>query len=357
MAIYNYYGVSTRPSYYNRTYLTPVNILTTPTAFANVTDPVGTPDDILKMSPGTVYGTNETLTFTTNLDYSVTIESLSVSDWDIVLKEKWFKAWMTKVGLSNFINQPIFYTLFNDWEADFGFEKLSGLSIASVFQNPVTFEINIMVNVYENTFFQDWVTNVNNKNDYPTESALLFGSLIPSKHYISHVGKVTYGGYSDYVWSFSTKPFNFSNYVITSDFVNGGGNLFALIKLAGAVFKNNISVSKPHYLVIKNVPKDDPTKGFSTVNRFLNNEFLDYNAIGPYCIGDVLTVLNDSTITSRTNSTNVFQWTWYGELFNIPTLWYMADITNPCEDYRAVPVYDMLFPLRVISECKIEDFD
>lgn len=353
MAIYNYYGVDTRPSYYERTYLAPVNVLTTPTAYAPVTDPIGTPDDILKMSPGTAYGTNETLTFTVGLDYPLTVESLTVSDWDIVLKEKWFKAWMTKVGLGNFINQPIFYDLFNEWEAQFGFEKLSGLSIASVFQDLETSEISLMINVYESTFFKDWIFANNN---LPIAS-LLNGSLIPSKHYISHVGKITYGGHVDYVWSFATKPFIFKDYTLSNDFVNGGGNMFAVIRLAGASFKDNVAVVNPHYLVVKNVPKEDATRGFSTANRCLSGE-LDYDTyLGPYCIGDVLTVLNDSAITTRTNLTNVFQWTWYGELYNIPTLWYMADITNPCEDYRAVPIFDMLFPLRVISECKIENFD
>jgi hypothetical protein len=356
MAIYNYYGTnlvvptpSIPDTYYARTFNAPINVLTTPQS-SNLADEIGTPDDILKLSPGISYGTNESITFI--LDYPLTIESLTVGDWDLVLKEKWFKAWMTKVGLSNFISQPVFYDLFNAWEELLGFEKLSGLSIATMFQDITTFEVSIMVNIYESTFFRDWIF----ANQSPIAS-LLNGSLIPGKHYISHVGKVTYGNHTDYVWSFSSKPFIFNQYTIANDFVNGGGNIFALIKLAGANYKENISVVKPHYLIVKNVPKNDPTKGFSTSNRKIDNEFPEIAYLGPFCIGDVLTILNNSSITSRTNLTNTFQWTWFGDLSNIPTIWYIADVTNPCEDYRTVPVYDMLFPIRVISECKIEDFD
>jgi len=351
---YNYYTFTQGADFYTGNYNAPVNSATLPTGT------VCQPGDILKMSPGNVFGTGESITF--SLDYSLTIESPLVTDWDTSFKNEWFQAYMTKVGLSRFITNPIYPTLLSAFEATFGFEQLSGLSIAYVNQDAASLEVRIGVNLYINTFFEDWIF-ANAADPYlGAVAADLFGTLKPGPHYISNVGKVTYGGWSDFVWSFAT-PYTFTNYALAGGegLENGGGNMFKEIKLAGALFDDaNVSKVNAHYLVVKNVPIDDPTKGYCTYYRSKNEPGFNSNVtayLGPFCIGDVLTVINDSVYTTRTNMTNTFTWTWFGDHIDVPTTWYLADITNPCTDYKTVPIFDMLFPLRVVSECKYEDFN
>lgn len=356
MATYNYYHFN-QGSYYAGTYDVPVN---DENAWINGTaGTVCQPGSILKFSPGNIYGTDEIINFA--LDYTMSIESLTVSDWDLNMKNEWFQAYMTKVGLKRFITEPVYDILFNQWESDFGFEQLSGLSLAYVYQEPVSLEVRLGINVYANTFFQDWIFANANDPNLGVVAADLYGTLKPGTHYISNVGKITYGGHTDIVYSFGI-PNVFTEYVLTGgeSLATGGGNLFKEIKLAGAIFKDNESVVQAHYIVVKNVPEDDPTKGYCTALRAKNESGFNTAVtayLGPFCVGDVLTVINDSIYTTRTNLTNTFTWTWFGDLSDIPTTWYLADITNPCTDYRTVPIFDMLFPLRVVSECKYEDFD
>lgn len=354
MATYNYYGFAQGASYYAGSYSAAVNTATMPTGS------ICQPGDVLKFSPGNSYGTNEIMTFA--LDYNLTIESMTVGDWDTVTKDKWFQSYMTKVGLSRFITDPIYAKLLSDWEAGFGFERLSGLSLAYVYQDTISLEVRLGVNLYIDTFFEDWVFTNAPSPTYGTIASDIFGTLKPGPHYISNVGKITYGTWTDFVWSFGV-PNIFDEYVTlgTENLANGGGNLFAEIKLAGGYFNaSNESIVNAHYIVVKNVPQDDPTKGICTYLRSKNEIGFNTNTtayLGPFCVGDVLTVINDSVYTTRTNLTSVFTWTWFGNLYDVPTLWYLADISNPCQDYQTVPVYDMLFPLRVISECKYENFD
>lgn len=351
---YNYYSFTQALDFYTGTYSAPVNSLTTP---------IGTvcqPGDVLKMSPGTVFGTGELLNFA--LDYTLTIESPSSVDWTSALRDTWFQAYMTKVGLSRFITDPIYPTLLAAWTSSMGFEKISGLSIAYVNQDSTSKEVRIGVNCYVDTFFEDWIfTHAPDPHLGPV-AADMNGTIKPGPHYISHVGKVTYGGWTDFVWSFGT-PYIFSNYTLSGNesLTNGGGNSFKEIKLAASLFDaNNNSIVNAHYVVVKNVPANDPTKGLCTYLRSKNEPGFNSSTtayLGPFCMGDVLNVINDSVYTTRTNTTSSFTWTWYGDNFNVPVTWYLADISNPCTDYKTVPIYDMLFPLRVVSECKYENFN
>lgn len=356
MATYNYFSFVAAPAdviagidlnKYTGTLSAPTtsNAPTIPNALE--TPAIAQPGDVLKFSPGNLFGTDELVTFTTGLDYPLTIESLTNSDWSNTMKNKWFQSWMTKVGLGAFITQPVYTTLFNAWEALNGFEMLSGLSVAYVVQIPSTLEIKIGVNMYLSTFFSDWV--ISNPG---TDASNIFAALTKENIYISNVGKVTYGGSTDFVWTFAT-PFIFSNYtgggVTNSSLSNGGGNVFAEISLAGGIFDNDLnSIVEARYIVRKNVQPYDPTNGIASVESV-------YQA--PFCIGDVLTVIDTSTYTTRTNLTNTFNWTWFGNLINVPNIWYLADISNPCNDYKTVPIFDQLFPIRAISECKFENFD
>ena len=358
MATYNYYNFTQGATYYAGGYSAPVNSLIAPSGS------VCQPGDVLKLSPGN-YGSGESVSFV--LDYALTIESLQSIDWTsgtAGLQNNWFQSYMTKSGLSRFITDPIAYPLlFNYWVSLNGFQNLSGLSIAYVYQDPKSSEVKIGVNLYQDFFFENWVTEYSESPQYGYIAADVFGTLTPGPRYISNVGKVTYGGWTDYVWSFDFKPNVFTEYVTlgSESLATGGGNVFGEIKLAGGYFDaNNNSIVDAHYLIVKNVPSDDPTKGFCTYLRSKNEPGFNTNLtayLGPFCVGDVLMVINDSTYTSRTNLTPAFQWTWFGDLTSVPTIWYLADISNPCVDYKTVPVYDMLFPLRVISECKYENFD
>lgn len=351
---YNYYAFTQGSDYYSGVYSSPINSLISPTGT------VCQPGDILKMSPGTVFGTGETLSFA--LDYTLTIDSPTSSDWTSSLKDQWFQAYMTKVGLSRFITDPIYPTLFAAWQSGNGFEKLSGLSLAYVYQDSITFEVKLGVNLYVDTFFEDWIFANSPDPQLGVVAADMNGTIKPGPHYISNVGKVTYGTWSDFVWSFGI-PYTFTQYVLSGNegLTSGGGNLFKEIKLAASLFDdNNNSKVDAHYIVVKNTPSDDPTRGLCTYLRSKNEIGFNTNLtayLGPFCIGDVLTVINDSVYTTRTNTTSNFTWTWYGDNFDIPVTWYLADISNPCVDYQTVPIYDMLFPLRVISECKYENFD
>lgn len=321
------------------------NTPTIPTSSAGIgMPPISQPGDVLKFSPGLVYGTNESLIF--NFDYPLAIESLNVSDWTLSLKNQWFQSWMIKVGLGNYINHTVYNTLFSAWETDYGFEKLSGLSLAYAIQDSNTFEIKLGINSYVSTFFQDWVFN--NPSQIATD---IFGTLKPGPHYISHVGKITYGNHTDYVWSFAN-GFIFNEYngdgALNGNIVTGGGNAFVEVKLAALNLENGTPKTIPHYIIRKNVPDNDPTRGIASIESVYQK---------PFCIGDVLTVLNNSTFTTRSNNTANFTWTWFGNLIDIPTAWYLADASDPCNDYRTVPIFEQLFPLRVISECKFENFN
>ena len=144
------------------------------------------------------------------------------------------------------------------------------------------------------------------------------------------------------VWTFGGRSYELyaGDGVLNSNLTIGCGNIFAEIKLAGIEYAAK-------YIVKKEVDSRDPTFGLCSGEE------------GPFCIGDQIYVIDTSTLSTRLfTGTNLdFTWTWVGNQDTTYREWYIANITNPCVDFRAVPISELLFPLRVISECQFEDFD
>lgn len=50
-------------------------------------------------------------------------------------------------------------------------------------------------------------------------------------------------------------------------------------------------------------------------------------------------------------------WTWLGDYSQLKYEWHIADITDPCTDYKNYGVESMKFPIRVIQSCDLDNFN
>lgn len=262
------------------------------------------------------------------------IKTATFSDWTYLKKEEWLKAYMNYCGLSNMINNTThFNTILQVAENQNLFEKLSGSSIAYATKDNTSGEVSIGMNVYLNRFIRDYALTL------PNNSA--FRNAVLSLHktdnmYVSNVAIITYLNQTEMVYCFDGINYNYdlSQLPELPSLTTGGGTIFGEVKLAG----NGI---KAYYTIKKNIDKDDPTVGLCSGEG------------APFCIGDELTIIDKTVWTTYDVNDG---WTWKGDFTNLPYTWYIADITNPCVDYKNEKISNMAFPLRVIQFCKFGDF-
>lgn len=306
------------------------------------------PNNIVKLGYNEGYST-DSLTFTSNLDYSVSISALELSDWDTTLKTNYLTDWFTYLGASAYINTSVFTDVLNSSEFSSLIESLSGPSIAYVNQDNSTLEISVGVNAYNTNFYNDWFSNTSN-----ILACVLLNTIASPPHYVSNVMKLTYKGYTDYVWSFNAAQFvkYTGDGVDNGSILLGGGNIFTEIRLAALE-------EVAHYVVKKNFHIDDPYLGLCSIGSSYDE---------PFCIGQTLQIIDDSVYTSRLNdmgTNGLDSWNWSGGHDQLDNIWHIADIstfanagTNGCENnaFKAVKIEDFVFPVRVIANCKVGDF-
>ncbi|MFV2014991.1 MAG: hypothetical protein ACC656_06165 [Candidatus Heimdallarchaeota archaeon] len=311
------------------------------------------PADITKISPGTAYSQVDDIIVFQDMDNeNVTVSGITKAEWNnvdqkyngtvygsgtngVTLKESWFAQWMEFLDLEDYINDPIFVDILQDFEDDDYFQQLSGLSISYLSQAGDTLELSLSVNCYQTSFFTDWL----NSNSGSTVIEMKT-KIKSSPHFISNAGKIEYFNDYNYVWSFDTRKYNYDGDGVTSaSLTNGGGNIFYEIKFASLEYEALYSVKK-------DVDPRDPTFGLCSGED------------KPFCVADEIFVIDISSLTRRTYSGtgNDFIWTWMGSPSAINREWYIANISDPCNDYTFTPISEMLFPLRVISECEYGDF-
>jgi len=318
------------------------------------------PGNIVKLSPGDDYSdTEDYIKFYTDLDQILTVYGLTEQDWNKIdlntnnsFKKDFIIDWMKFLNLGEFIDDPIVDVLLTYFEVNNIFKLLSGPSVAYVNQDIETQEVTVRLNSYSVTFWFDWITD-NITSNY-SQYALQFKRIIkPAPHFVTHIAKIEYSNTIENTWSFDALIYN--EYtgpgVTNSSLSEGGGKIFSEIKLAGLYYtiNNNINVeyTKAKYIAKKNLDPRDPTFGRCSGDG------------PPFCIGDQVFIVDTSIVNHRYYSgSNIdFTWTWIGTSSTVDRKWYIANVSNPCTDYTNVPISEMLFPLRAISECKFENFN
>ena len=296
------------------------------------------PGQIVKLSAGDDAWSQDPQIITDFLGSNLSIASLESTSWTVSLKDEWLQSYMRYVGLESIISDTAYYNaILNHVESINLFEQLSGPSIGWVTQDSTSGEVSIGLNSYENNFIKDFALSMSVGNSL--RNAIL-NNHTTNTVYISNCAEVTYQTFTDIVYSFDAyiyELYDLSSLTQTPSLENGGGNIFGEVKLAG----NGVQA---HYIVKKNVNRDDPTLGLCSGD------------LGPFCIGDEI-ILIDTTVWTKNNGTSgIGSWTWIGDYSQLNYDWYIADITNPCTDYRFVPISAQLFPLRVTMFCKFDDF-
>jgi hypothetical protein len=309
------------------------------------------PNDILKLNAGSNAWSQivESITYT---NINLTIESLSSSDWTTNMKEEWFNAYLLHIGLNSKITPSQYTELFNHAESLNIFEHLSAPSIAYVNRNDgtnaynddffYTNEVFLGLNTYKNNFIREYADSL---SPSPLRD-VIYTNHKSGDIYISNTAKVTYNGYTDIVYAFEGieySLYNIDNIDLEPSLTNGGGNMFAEVKLAGDALQ-------AHYKVRKDVDPKDPTFGYcSGVGKEQGYGF---------CMGDEIVIV-DTTVwsSSSTSGTSGNSWTWLGDFTVLPYEWHVADVSYPCTYYRNVTIFDQLFPLRIIQFCIFDDFN
>jgi hypothetical protein len=272
------------------------------------------PGDILFLNTGYLEATAKST--------SIKVYPVDYSEWNVSLKKKWFEFFLKAHNIILQQTDSLFLSLYssfdtNHYNGDNPYKALSNPSVAYI--NEDNTEIVIGLNSYKNPFLS-WCQS----NNIPSSESIIF----------SHVAKVEWNNFVDYVWSFNGYEYPNYNFSTGGTLLEGGGNIFTEIRLGGDAIQAS-------YIIKKNVDPEDPSGGICSGES------------GPFCIGDVLTVIDTSVRTSF--GTNGY-WSWWGG-DNFTNNWHIADVKDPCKDYANVPAHEMLFPFKIISECKFEDFD
>ena len=192
------------------------------------------------------------------------------------------------------------------------------------------------MNVYPITFIMDYANTLPNNNILKNKIYTYY----TQSNYISNCCKVTYKGFTNIVWCFEGIEYSFyniNNIGLIPNLINGGGNRFSEVKLGG----NNIQA---HYIVKKNIDINDPTLGLCS------------GTSKPFCIGDLITIIDTSCWTSYNN---ISGWSWVGDMVTLSDIYtfYIADVSNPCVDYSNVPISSIFFPFRIIQFCEFLNFN
>jgi hypothetical protein len=307
---------------------------------------IAQPSDILKFNSGSD-AWSQIPTSHTFLNGELTVSSLSGTDWTPSLKNEWFVAYLSYVNLNNYLAPSEITTLFNYVETLDIFQQLSSPSLSYVTKNNgtqgliidpllINNEVSIGLNTYPFTAIMDYANTLPNNNILKNKILTYY----KQQNYISNCCKVSYKGFTNIVWCFEGIEYplyNISNIGLTPSLINGGGNMFSEVKLAG----NNIQA---HYIVKSNVDINDPTGGLCSGGN------------KPFCVGDYISIV-DTTCWSSNSSTS--GWSWlssdYSQLTDL-YVWGIADVSNPCTDFKNVELGDLFFPIRVILFCKILNF-
>lgn len=303
--------------------------ITTTTLPTVPTGSICTPSDIVKI--GLDWNTVETVDF---LSGDLTVKSLVSSDWTTQLKEDWVKAYLKYIGLGTLSNTNFNLVLQKAEDIDL-FNQLSNPSVAYVNKDIVSNEISIGLNVYDLRFVIALGNTLANNDPF---KSLIYLNHTRNKALVSNVCKVIYKGYEEIVWCFDGieyKDYEVSN---TPSLIDGGGNIFGQVKLAGDGI-----ITK--YIAKRNIDPYDPTVGICSGDS------------GPFCMGDEIHLIDTSVWTTNEFGSNGSAWTWIGDYSQLKYQWHIADITNPCYDYRNYGVENMKFPIRVIQFCELDDFN
>lgn len=266
--------------------------------------------------------------------------TLQTSTIDIILKENWFKSYLKYINISDYISPSEYTILYNYFNTLSFLNYIGEPSIAYLTKNDgsindypyddgfITNEYSLGMNVYLNNFIKDYAYTLPNNN---LKNVILNNHI--DNAYISNICNVTYNGISKDVWCFDKITYNYNVSDINPSFQNGGGKDFGEVKFAGDKIQ-------AHYKVRKDISPNDPTIGMCS-------------GVGePFCMGDRIVIVDTTCYTS-----NDIEWTWVGDFTSLNRIMHIADVTNPCYDYRNVSVDDMLFPLRVIQFCRLSDFN
>lgn len=286
------------------------------------------PGDIVKFNDLN-WNNSYTLTFLNNLH----ISNVTESEWTPQLKESWITAYIKYIGLGTLSNTD-FNLILQKAEDINLFYQLSNPSIAYVNQDLVTNEISISLNVYDLRFVIDLGNTLPNNSTFRNS---IYLNHTPDLALVSNVCKVEYLGQVEYVWCFDGMVYD--GYIPSEvpSLINGGGNIFGTVKMAG----NGIATK---YIVKKNIDLMDPTMGICSGEG------------GPFCMGDEIHLIDTSVWTTNNFGTGGTSWTWVGDYSQFKYQWDIADITNPCVDYRNYSPSDMRFPIRAIQFCTFGDF-
>jgi hypothetical protein len=292
----------------------------------------GFPGDVLKLAHGSDAWAQEPqhLFF---LNSELVVSKVESGDWTEELRHKWFKSYLRYCKLEMLIGSVYYDILYDILLQQNMFQMLSGPSIAYVNRDSVSQEVSIGMNVYEVPFVYDYAVSL------PSNSSLrniVLSNHRPGKVLVSNACKVDYLAQEEVVWCFDgvKYKYNLSALGFAPTLTTGGGDHFGEVKLAGnGVYAN--------YIIKKNIDKDDPTIGLCS------------GVVGPFCMGDEIVLIDTSVWSTYVDGV----WSWVGDFTQFDYIWHIADITNPCKDYRNVPAYYMRFPLRVVQNCKFDDFN
>ena len=334
--IYNY-NFSTSGDAFIGTYSGPI-----PGTETAVSGELCEPGQIIKLSAGSNPWSQDAQIITDFLSNTLSIEPLYSTDWNVISKDEWLQDYMRYTGLSDLIAITSYYNYILAYAESINlFEELSAPSIAWVTKDSTSGEVSIGLNAYENTFIKDYAMSLPYGNiirnaildDHTTENV-----------YITNTAKVTYNGFANVVYGFDA--YYFDNYdlsalTMTPSLTNGGGNYFGEVKLAG----NGIQA---HYIVKKNVNPNDPTVGLCSGELGTIS-----GGVANFCIGDSIIIIDTTVWTDNGTS----GWTWLGDFSSKDYEWHIADVSNPCSDYKYVPISAQLFPIRFISDCLFSDFE
>ncbi len=303
---------------------------------------IGEPSDILKFNSGTNAWSQIKVSHIF-LNSELTISSLNGTNWTTDAKLEWFNDFLFFVGLSEKITPSEHATILNYFESRDLFQLLSSPSVAYVTRNDGTNgaildpylsdEVSIGLNVYDFQWLMDLAKTM--PNNAPLKNKI-YSFAKKGNIYISNACMVDYRGFKNIVYCFDGIVFpkyNISSIGLVPSLSNGGGNIFGEVRLAA-------STVQAHYIVKKNVSEDDPTVGLVSGEG------------APFCIGDFITIVDTSAVTSYNSTTG---WTWLGDFSQINYVWDIADVSK-LENYSNVPIHDILFPLRIIQFMIFDDF-
>lgn len=264
------------------------------------------PGDALKLNPNS-WNLNESIVYT--FDDNFIIEGLKESEMSGLIKLNYIESILLHHGIRIEVSDiaNISNSISND-----AFKTLSGPCISYCNQKEPGKEIRLGLRTFVLDEIKDSLSN--------------YGIINPRA---SCFAKVTYMGHTEIIWGVGGTE---NQYGAIEDVLNGESQSNIEIMIAGEL--------EPKYKVIKKLDPDDPTSGFGPTNEE-----------SPLCVGDPIVVVDISNYAEKTDT----GWTWKDANYT-SNEWYVADVTDPCNDYSNTEITKQLFPIEFISGCDFEDF-